>query len=81
VKQLNCSGVATQGRAGIVDTVLESSRLLHWNCTYSSIYIYVHKIVQTKKKKKKRERNTSTVYTTTHTTRVACWGHTKKGRM
>jgi len=42
----------------------------------------VHKIVQMKKKKKEREReNTGTVYTTTHTPRVAHWGCTKKGRM
>jgi len=27
-----------KGRASVVDTAPESSRLLHWNCTYSSIY-------------------------------------------
>jgi len=39
VRQLNHSGMATQGRASVVDTVPESSRLKHWNCIYSSIYI------------------------------------------
>jgi len=55
-RQLNHSGMATQGRAGIVDTVPESSHLLHWNCIYSSIYIYVHKIVQMERKEKKEKR-------------------------
>jgi len=54
-RQLNHSGMVTQGRAGIVDTALESSHLLHWNCIYSSIYIYVHKIMQTKKKKEREK--------------------------
>jgi len=54
-RQLNCSGVATQGRAGIVDTAPESSHLLHWKCIYSSIYIHVHEIVQTKKKKREEK--------------------------
>ena len=77
-RQLNRSGMATQGRASVVDTVLESSCLTHWNCIYSSICICARNHAN---KKKERERNTSTVYTTTHTTRVACWGRAKKGRM
>jgi len=80
-RQLNHSGMATQGRAGVVDTALESSRLKHWNCIYSSIYICAQNHANKKKKRKKKKRNTSTIYTTTHTTRVACWGHAKKGRM
>ena len=44
-RQLNCSGMATQGRASVVGTALESSHLLHWNCIYSSIYIYEHEIM------------------------------------
>jgi len=54
-RQLNHSGMATQGRASIVDIVLGSTCLLHWNCIYSSTYIYVHEIVQIKKERSERE--------------------------
>jgi len=77
-RQLNCNGMATQGRASIVDTVPESSHLLHWNCVYSSIYMCT-KLCKWKKKKERERENTGTVYTTTHTPRVAHWGCTQEG--
>jgi len=57
VRQLNRSGVAAQGRAGVVDTAPESSCLKHQNCIYSSIYIYMcMKPCKQKKKKKKKKK-------------------------
>jgi len=64
-RQLNHSGMATQGRAGIVDTVLESSHLLHWNCIYSSIYICARNRAN-EKKKERREREIQVLYILPH---------------
>ena len=55
VRQLNNSGMATQGRASVVDTVLESSHLIHGNCIHSSIYMCT-KLCKQKNKKQKKER-------------------------
>jgi len=56
-RQLNRSGVVTQGRASIVDTAPESSHLKHWNCIYPSIYIYM-----CTNEKKKREKYKYCIY-------------------
>jgi len=66
VRQLNRSGMVTQGRASVVDTAMESSHLKHQNCIYSSIYIYVHETMQTTKKKEKREREIQVLYILPH---------------
>ena len=58
--------MATQGRAGVVDTAPESSHLKHWNCIYSSIYIYVHETMQMKNKNKKRRREIQILYILPH---------------
>jgi len=65
-RQLNCSGMATQGRASIVDTALESSCLAHWNCIYSSIYICAQNCANKKKKRKERKREIQVLYILPH---------------
>ena len=63
VRQLNCSGMATQGRAGIVDTAPESSHLKTLELyIFQYTYIYVHKIMQTKKKREEREKYKYCIY-------------------
>jgi len=47
--------MVTQGRAGVVDTVPESSHLLHWNCIYSSIYMCAQNHANEKKRERKRK--------------------------
>jgi len=55
VRQLNCSGMVTQGRAGVVDTVPASSRSFHFKFYYSQIHLQAQNHANAKERKK-RER-------------------------
>jgi len=56
--------MATQGRASIVDTALESSHLKHWKCIYPSIYICARNCANEKKRREKEKHKYYTYYHT-----------------
>jgi len=64
-RQLNRSGMVTQGRAGVVDTALESSCLKTLEL-YIFQYIYICARNRANKKKKRREREIQVLYILPH---------------